>query len=98
MATQRGVSSEILPIIRRYRADRMYQIKCLNGKFTMEKIFFPINYIMQNKACQLYSHKCGFYVPYNLTEVNWDHIGDTLENFISDYPLPEILTFDGAEV
>ena len=37
--TQRGTRSAIMPISRRYRADRMFQVKRLNGKFATDTLF-----------------------------------------------------------
>jgi hypothetical protein len=51
-----------------------------------------------NIALQLYSHKCGFKVSYPIPKVDGNHVGDTLTQFISDYGVPEHLTFDGALV
>jgi hypothetical protein len=33
-----------------------------------------------------------------MQKVNGNHVGDTLTQFISDYGVPEHLTFDGASV
>ena len=36
--TQRGTRLAILPIARRYRADRMYQVRRLNSRFAMDTL------------------------------------------------------------
>ena len=40
--TQRSVRSAILPISRRYQADRMYRMKQLNGKFSTDTLYGDI--------------------------------------------------------
>ena len=37
--TQKGIPSAILPLTRRYRADRMYNIKRLDGKFATNTFY-----------------------------------------------------------
>jgi hypothetical protein len=51
-----------------------------------------------NIGSQVYFHKCGFKVSYPIQKIDGNHVGDTLTQFISDYGVPEHLTFDGASV
>ena len=90
VTTQRGIRSAILPISRRYRADRIFGVKRLNGKFATDTAY--------GKLCSLYSHKCGFKVAYPVQRVDGYHVSDTFTQFISDFGVPEHLTFDGAAV
>ena len=96
--TQRGVRSAILPISRRYRADRMFSMKRLNGKFATDTLWYKKKSLISNVATQLYSHKCGFNAAYHLTKANGEQVGYTLNEFIDDYGAPEHLTYDGAAV
>jgi hypothetical protein len=98
VTTQRGVRSAILPISRRYRADRYLNVKRLLGKFATDSAYSPIKSLRGNVASQVYSHKCGFKKTYHLRAVTGDDIGQTLADFVSDYGAPEHLTFDGASV
>ena len=96
--TQRGVRSAILPISRRYRADRMYGIKRLNGKFSTDTLYGICKSLRGYVASQIYSHKCGFVVPYHMKAINGENVGTSLGNFIHEYGVPERLTFDGAAI
>jgi Reverse transcriptase (RNA-dependent DNA polymerase) len=98
VTTQRGVRSAILPISRRYRADRMFSVKRLNGKFATDTAYGKVKSLRGNVGSQVFSHKCGFKVCYPLQKVNGNSVGDSLTQFISDYGAPERLTFDGASV
>ena len=98
VTTQRGVRSAILPISRRYRADRMFSVKRLNGKFATDTAYGKVKSLRGNVASQLFSHKCGFKVCYPLQKVDGNNVGDALTQFISDFGVPDRLTFDGASV
>jgi hypothetical protein len=98
VTTQRDVRSAILPISRRHRADRMFSVKRLNGKFATDTAYGKVKSLRGNIGSQLYSHKCGFKACYPLQKIDGNSVGDTLTQFISDYGVPERLTFDGALV
>ena len=96
VTAQRGVRSAILPISRRYRADRVFGVKRLNGKFATDTANGKLKSLHGNVRCQLYSHKCGFKAAYPIQRVDGNHVGDTLTQFINNFCAPEHLTFDGA--
>ena len=98
VTTQRGVRSAILPISRRYRADRIFSVKRLNGKFATDTAYGKVKSVRGNVGSQLFSHKCGFKASYPLQKVDGNSVGDALTQFISDYGVPERLVFDGASV
>ena len=98
VTTQRGTRSALLPISRRYRADRQFGVKQLRGKFATDTIWAKTKTLRGNVAGQVYSHKCGFNAVYHLRSANGDSIGYSLSDFVSDYGAPEHLTFDGAQV
>ncbi|KAI2496598.1 Reverse transcriptase (RNA-dependent DNA polymerase) [Fragilaria crotonensis] len=98
VTTQRGVRSAILPIGRRYRADRVFGVKRLSGKFATDTAYGKFKSLRANVGCQIYSHKCGFKVAYPMIKVDGNHVGDTLTQFIGDFGVPAHLTFDGASV
>ena len=98
VTTQRGVRSAILPISRRYRADRMFSVRRLNGKFATDTAYGKVKSLRGNVGSQLFSHKCGFKACYPLQKIDGNNVGDALTQFISDYGVPERLTFDGASV
>ncbi|KAI2513325.1 Reverse transcriptase (RNA-dependent DNA polymerase) [Fragilaria crotonensis] len=99
VTTQRGVRSAILPIGRRNRADRVFKVKRLSGKFATDTAYGKLKSLRGNVGCQVYSHKCGFKVAYPMMKVDGNHVGDSLTQFISDFGVPAAqLTFDGASV
>ena len=99
VTTQRGVRSAILPISRRYRADRMFSVKRLNGKFATDTAYGKIKSLRGNVGSQVFSHKCGFKVCYPLQKIDGNSVGDALTQFIlSNFGVPERFTFDGASV
>src|SRR6056300_799365 len=74
---QRGTRSAILPLARRYCADRMYDRPRLKGKFSTDTAYFPCRSLRGNIASQIYFHKCAFYKNYNLEGVNNQNIRPT---------------------
>lgn len=95
---QRAVRSALLPISRRYRADRQLNTKQLQGKFATDTLWFSVKSIRGYKASQIYSHKCGFKKVYHLRKADNENVGNTLKAFISDFGATEHLTYDGAAV
>ena len=95
---QRGTRSAILPLGRRYRADRMYDVKRLEGKFSTDTLYGKVVSLRGYKASQIYSHKCGFKVAYHMNRVNNETVGQSLNDFIFEYGAPSHLTYDGAAV
>ena len=96
--TQNGIRSAILPLSRRYRSDRMYNVKQLRGRFATDTVYSDVKSLLGNTCAQIYTHKIGFAVSYPLPVAKGDEVGQTLSNFIHDYGAPEHITFDGAQV
>lgn len=95
---QRGMRSAILPIARRFRADRYFSRRRLNGKFSSDTAFFKYKSLRGNIASQIFFHKCGFATAYHVSRVNDAAIGPTLNSFCHDWGVPNHLTIDGANV
>ena len=93
--TQQFRRSAILPISRRYRADRFYEMKKLNGKFATDTIWADIKSLNQHKYAQIYTHKCGFAISYPIDSMTGDNIGLSLQDLVHDFGIPTHLTFDG---
>jgi hypothetical protein len=89
VTTQRGIRSAILPISRRYRADWIFSVKQLNGKFATDTAYGKVKSLRGNFGSQLYSHKCRFKACYPLQKIDGNNVGDTLTQFISNYGVPE---------
>ena len=94
--TQMATRSAVLPISRRYRADKMYGVKRLSDKFSTDTLWSDSKSLNQNVCAQIFSHKNGFSVCYPMTRANGDTIGDSLLDFIHDFGVPEQLKSDGA--
>jgi len=95
---QKGTRSAILPLERRYHADRRFETRRLKGKFSTDTAYFPCKSLRGNIASQIYFEKCGFMACYHVPRADNAHIGPTLSAFSSDYGIPEHLTMDGAQV
>ncbi len=78
VTTQRGVRSAILPISRRYRADRMFAVKRLNKKLATDTAYGKTKSLRGNVGSQLFSHKCGFKACYPLQKIDGNSVGDAL--------------------
>lgn len=98
VTTQRGTRSAIMPISRRYRMDRYFDLKRLQGKFASDTLWGRKRSLHSNVAAQIYSHKCGFKALYPMRRANGENVGNTLNEFIRDFGAPSHLTFDGAAV
>ena len=84
---QRGTKSAILPIARRYRADRMFKVPRLHSKFATDTVWMKKKSLRSNIASQLYTHKCGFNAPYHMIKANGENVGNSLNDFVHDYDL-----------
>jgi len=92
---QRGVRSAILPLARRYRADRMYNVKRLDGKFSTDTFYATVRSLRSEIGAQVYFHKVGFAAVYPIRETTGQELGYTLLDFIHEFGAPSHLTFDG---
>ena len=62
--TQRGTRYAILPLRRRYRADRVYILKRLNTRFATDTILSDIKSLNHNVCAQVFSYKFGLSAAY----------------------------------
>ena len=88
---QQGTRSAILPLSRRYKADRNFRTKQLSGKVSTDTLYADAKSLNGNIAAQLYSHKCGFTVIYPMPKADGEHIVQSLNNFIHEWGMPEYL-------
>jgi hypothetical protein len=95
---QKGTRSAILPLERRYHADRRFEARRLKGKFSTDTAYFPCKSLRGNIASQIYFEKCGFTACYHIPRATNEHVGPTLSAFSSEFGIPEHLTMDGAQV
>ena len=96
--TQHGVRSAILPLSRRYRADRRYAQRWLLGKFSTDTFNATTKSLHGHKVSQIYSHKAGFVATYDMTKDDGPTVGQTLNDFIHEWGILDTLVFDGAKV
>lgn len=95
---QKGTRSAILPISRRYRADRQFNVKRLSGKFATDTLWAKSKSLRGKVATQIYSSKFGFATAYHMEKANNENVGQSLRTFVNEYGAPEHLTYDGAAV
>ena len=93
--TQNGTRSAILPLSRRYRVDRRYNIKRLEGDFSTDSLYADIKSLIGNKYAQIYSLRNGFTAIYPMESLSGDSIGYTLNDFSHDFGIPGKLKLDG---
>ena len=92
---QNGRRSAILPLARRYKADRNFQVRRLAGKWATDTIYGPVKSLSQCMYMKVYSHKCGFKAVYPMEKFDGANVGKTLRSFIDEFGAPEHLTYDG---
>ena len=86
-----------MPLIRRYRYDRIYNPKRLQGSFATNILFADIKSLQANTCCQVYDHKVGFAVCSPNLNARGDSLGETIEHSVHDFGAPEHITFDGFQ-
>ena len=82
--TQRGVRSAILPLSRRYRADRMFSTRKVLGKYATDTLWATTKSLAGHVASQVYTHKSGFAASYHIRAATGDEIGHSLTDFLHD--------------
>ena len=97
VTTQNGIRSAIMPLSRRYRSDRMYNLKRLRSRFATDTFFADMKSLHNNTCCQVFSHKVGFAACYPKPNAKGDSLGEALDDFVHDFGAPEHLTFDGHQ-
>lgn len=93
--TQNCVRSAILPLSRRYRADRVFEKPLLRGDFYTDTMDGRCKSLNGNCYAQVMANKDFFAVAYPM--MNKSGAGDALRQFINEYGRPEKLTFDGSQ-
>ena len=95
VTTQNYTRSAILPLSRRYRADRVFEKPLLRGDFYTDTMDGRCKSLNGNRYAQIMANKDFFAVAYPMT--NKSGAGDSLRQFINEYGRPEKLTFDGSQ-
>ena len=94
----RGTISSILLISSRYRVDRQNGVKRLKVTYPTNTLWGKIKSLKRNSVTQVYIHQCGFTTVYRIHKTNNNNIGNGICAFISEYGVPEHLTYAGASV
>ena len=94
-STQRFKRSAIMPLTRRYRADRMFYRKCLAGVWSTDTLDGKVKSLEQNRYAQVFANKSYFVTICPLEKKR--QAGEALKSFCREYGVPEHLTFDGSK-
>ena len=89
--TQRFLRSALLPLGRRYHADRMFERKTLAGKWSTDTMDGRVNSLMGNRYTQVFLHKQYFSKLYPMEKKS--DAGAALKLFCQEFGAPEHLTF-----
>lgn len=93
--TQRIVRSAVMPLARRYRADRMYEKRRLRGEWFTDTMDGRVVSKDGNRYGQVFANKGYFAQIYPMDTKS--KAGDALRTFIQEFGVPENLTFDGSK-
>ena len=92
--TQRLVRSAVLPLSRRYKADRIYQLPRLRGTWFTDTIHARVQSKDGNKYAQIFANEAYFATIYPMDAKK--KAGDALRTFCREFGVPERLIVDGS--
>ena len=92
--TQRYLRSALLPLSRRYKADRMFSLHRLQGEWYTDTVFGPVKSRDGNKCGQIFANGAYFATFYPMDTKS--KAGDSLRVFCKEFGVPETLRHDGA--
>ncbi len=95
VTTQNCIRSAVLPLSRRYRADRVFEKPLLRGEFCTDPMDGQSKSIKGNRYAQVFANKDFFAIAFPLATKAG--AGDALRQFINEFGRPERLTFDGSQ-
>jgi hypothetical protein len=93
--TQRFLRSAVLPLARRYRADRVFTRKTLAGDWSTDTMDGRCKSLEGNRYAQVFANKAYFSRIYPMDSKS--KAGDALRLFCQEFGVPEKLTFDGSK-
>ena len=93
--TQRFLRSAILPLARRYRADRVFSRKTLTGDWSTDTMDGRFKSLEGNRYAQVFANKGYFSRIYPMDSKK--KAGEALRLFCQEFGVPERLTFDGSK-
>ena len=95
VTTQKGVRSAILPLSRRYRADRHFNRPTLKGKWYTDYMFGRTKSLDGNRGAQVFANKEFFCTSYPTESKKF--CGKALKTFCTEWGALEMLTYNGAK-
>ena len=93
--TQKFLRSAVLPLSRRYRADRVFYRKTLSGKWSTDTMDGRVKSLAGNRYAQVFANYAYFARIYPMDSKK--KAGDALRLFCQEFGIPEDLTFDGSK-
>ena len=93
--TQRLKRSAVMPLARRYRADRMFGVKRLDCVLSTNTMHAKNKSVHGELYCQVFGAKEFFVEAYPIEKKSDCH--EALDRFIKEYGAPETLVYDGAK-
>ena len=93
--TQKFLRSAILPLSRRYRTDRVFSRKTLQGDWSTDTMDARSKSLEGNRYAQVFANKAFFSRIYPMDSKR--KAGDALRMFCQEFGVPERLTFDGSK-
>ena len=93
--TQKFIRSALLPLTRRYRADRMFSRKTLAGEWSTDTMDGRILSLEGNRYAQVFSNAGYFSKIYPMDQKKG--AGQALKTFCREFGVPERLVFDGSK-
>ena len=95
VTTHNVTRSAVLPLSRRYRADRIFEKPLLRGEFYTDTMDGRCESINGNRYAQVFAYKDFFVAAIPLQSKS--EARDALRQFVNEYGRPERLTFDGSQ-
>ena len=92
--TQRLLRSAILPLVRMYRADRMYERPRFRGTVYTDTMNGDFKSLDGNQYAQVFATEDFFAAAYPMEAKTM--VGDALKEFITDFRVPDKIMMDGA--
>ena len=86
--------SALMPLARRYRADRMFQANRLQGTWATDTVDMRCSSIHNEKYCQVFANTDFFAAAYPITKKSDCH--EALDDFVNDYGAMDLLISDGS--
>ena len=93
--TQKFIRSALLPLTRRYRADRMFTRKTLAGQWSTDTMDGRVISLSGNRYAQVFSNRSYFSKIYPIEKKN--EAGNALKTFCREFGVPENLVSDGSK-